>query len=238
MPTSVVRLLEVCSECPVRLECLREALAEEQIALFGAWGGAMMTERNPTAPTEARRRSRVASRRARPGRGDPGVDAARTYRGVAPPRRRDPRCPSCRRAATPRSPHGALVVQARASGRRQVHHLGAVESPSRICPAHDRAMMRNNGNWPDAFHQVRSGFTMLVQVAELSLETLPRWGSRVRIPSSAPSRTAVRRELSGEAGRPAIDISPDDAHRRRSSRPDRRRTPDWQPPRPFMGGKS
>ena len=50
MPTSVVRLLEVCSECPVRLECLREALAEEQIALFGAWGGAMMTERNRLLP--------------------------------------------------------------------------------------------------------------------------------------------------------------------------------------------
>jgi hypothetical protein len=49
-PGTVVKLLEVCATCPVRLPCLREALGESDVALVGAWGGTMWSERTRVLP--------------------------------------------------------------------------------------------------------------------------------------------------------------------------------------------
>jgi hypothetical protein len=44
-PASVLRCFDVCSGCPVRVECLRAALGELEIRVYGCWGGSTMTER-------------------------------------------------------------------------------------------------------------------------------------------------------------------------------------------------
>lgn len=44
-PGSVVKLFEICRECPVRAECLRDAL-ESSFDAFGAWGGTIRSERH------------------------------------------------------------------------------------------------------------------------------------------------------------------------------------------------
>ena len=46
-PESVVRLLELCQRCPVRRECLLDALGEDAFTVIGCWGGTMMSERLP-----------------------------------------------------------------------------------------------------------------------------------------------------------------------------------------------
>ena len=43
---TVVRCFEVCATCPVRAECLRDALSA-RFSAFGVWGGTTMTERRP-----------------------------------------------------------------------------------------------------------------------------------------------------------------------------------------------
>jgi hypothetical protein len=44
-PATVVKLLQVCAECPVRAECLRFALEMTETECYGIWGGSVMTER-------------------------------------------------------------------------------------------------------------------------------------------------------------------------------------------------
>lgn len=44
-PATVVRCLEVCAACPVRIECLRSALEEAAFTPVGVWGGTTQTER-------------------------------------------------------------------------------------------------------------------------------------------------------------------------------------------------
>ena len=46
-PPTVVKLFEVCQRCPVRRECLMDALTEEAISIVGCWGGTMASERLP-----------------------------------------------------------------------------------------------------------------------------------------------------------------------------------------------
>ena len=46
-PNSVVRLLELCQRCPVRRECLMDALGEDAFTVIGCWGGTMTSERLP-----------------------------------------------------------------------------------------------------------------------------------------------------------------------------------------------
>ena len=46
-PATAVRLLELCQRCPVRRECLLDALGEEAFTVIGCWGGTMTSERLP-----------------------------------------------------------------------------------------------------------------------------------------------------------------------------------------------
>ena len=46
-PPTVVKLFEVCKRCPVRRECLMDALTEEAITLVGCLGGTVTSERLP-----------------------------------------------------------------------------------------------------------------------------------------------------------------------------------------------
>jgi WhiB family redox-sensing transcriptional regulator len=48
---SVTRCLDVCAECPVRVECLRFAL-EAEFSVMGVWGGTTMTERRLILPLD------------------------------------------------------------------------------------------------------------------------------------------------------------------------------------------
>jgi hypothetical protein len=48
---TVVKLFNVCAECPVRRECLRYALTAEFSAL-GCWGGTVATERRYVLPQD------------------------------------------------------------------------------------------------------------------------------------------------------------------------------------------
>jgi len=48
-PRTVEQLLDVCATCPVRLACLQDVLASE-VALVGAWGGTVASERACSGP--------------------------------------------------------------------------------------------------------------------------------------------------------------------------------------------
>ena len=48
-PRTVVRCFELCAACPVRAECLRDALSARFTA-YGVWGATTMTERRPLTP--------------------------------------------------------------------------------------------------------------------------------------------------------------------------------------------
>jgi hypothetical protein len=50
-PGTVVRLFDVCADCPVRVECLRYAL-EAEFSVMGVWGGSTMTERRHILPLD------------------------------------------------------------------------------------------------------------------------------------------------------------------------------------------
>ena len=42
---TAVTLIEICQSCPVRRECLEDALTETRFTVEGCWGGTMRTER-------------------------------------------------------------------------------------------------------------------------------------------------------------------------------------------------
>ena len=45
-PATVVPLLEICGNCPVRRDCLLDAIdTDGGVELYGVWGGTTMTER-------------------------------------------------------------------------------------------------------------------------------------------------------------------------------------------------
>jgi hypothetical protein len=46
-PATVVRLYEICQRCPVRRECMMDALTEDAFTVIGCWGGTMTSERLP-----------------------------------------------------------------------------------------------------------------------------------------------------------------------------------------------
>ena len=46
-PSTVVKLFELCRRCPVRRECLMDALTEEAFTVVGCWGGTVTSERLP-----------------------------------------------------------------------------------------------------------------------------------------------------------------------------------------------
>jgi hypothetical protein len=56
-PGSVTKMFEVCRECPVRRECLTDALSEDAFTVVGVWGGTTRTERSRAQNAAARDRS-------------------------------------------------------------------------------------------------------------------------------------------------------------------------------------
>ena len=44
-PRTVLKLFDVCGSCPVRRECLMDALSERRFSVEGCWGGTVGTER-------------------------------------------------------------------------------------------------------------------------------------------------------------------------------------------------
>jgi hypothetical protein len=50
-PRSVVKRFEVCATCPVRTECLTDAIGEQRHTIMGVWGGTAMTERTQAVDT-------------------------------------------------------------------------------------------------------------------------------------------------------------------------------------------
>jgi WhiB family redox-sensing transcriptional regulator len=56
-PGTVTKMIEVCRECPVRRECLEDALSEDAFTVQGVWGGTTRTERRAAQNAAARERS-------------------------------------------------------------------------------------------------------------------------------------------------------------------------------------
>jgi hypothetical protein len=54
-PVATPRLLDGCARCPVRWECLLDAVLERAFTVTGCWGGSMTTERVAVVEQERRR---------------------------------------------------------------------------------------------------------------------------------------------------------------------------------------
>jgi hypothetical protein len=56
-PASVAKMFEVCGACPVRRECLTDALSTDVFTVVGVWGGTTRSERKRAQMAAARERS-------------------------------------------------------------------------------------------------------------------------------------------------------------------------------------
>ena len=54
-PRAVAKLMEVCAGCPVRRECLVQALSEHRVTVMGVFGGTTTADRTRTLPLSNRR---------------------------------------------------------------------------------------------------------------------------------------------------------------------------------------